>query len=411
MAAVAGLRGTGNWGTDERPKNFREYILWREPNGSAPLLALTAKMGSSSTDDPEFSWWDEPTDIWRGQINGALTNVATTFVIDSTDPDATDPGAVWATAEHLKAGDILMVEEGAETAAHDYELVIVTSVASATTFDVTRGYAGTTNVAITDDTFLTKVGSAYEEGSAAPTAASRNPIKYSNYTQIFKDIFSLTNTAKETHARTGDVMSNDKRRKASDHAMAIEMAMMFGVSSESTGAGGNPERTMAGLRKQISTATTTIFGAAITTTTFENAVYKVFDYVSPAGDDRIAFCGNGALNALNQLVAATGTINFGSVVEVYGMKLREYILPQGRLMLRTHPLMNRHGRYSNSMFLIDPSSVTYKYLRNRDTKSESFGGLGVDGVDSTKGQWITECSLMVDRGGLTCGYLGNVTYP
>lgn len=54
--AVAGLRGTGDWATDERPKNFREYILWRKPNGSAPLLALTSKIGSEETNDPEFNW-------------------------------------------------------------------------------------------------------------------------------------------------------------------------------------------------------------------------------------------------------------------------------------------------------------------------------------------------------------------
>ena len=52
MAAVAGLRGTGDWGTDERPKNFRELILWRDPNGEAPLTALMAKMRKESTDDP-----------------------------------------------------------------------------------------------------------------------------------------------------------------------------------------------------------------------------------------------------------------------------------------------------------------------------------------------------------------------
>jgi hypothetical protein len=54
--AVAGLRGTGDWSADERPKNFREYILWRNPNGTAPLHALTAKMKSEKTDDPEFAW-------------------------------------------------------------------------------------------------------------------------------------------------------------------------------------------------------------------------------------------------------------------------------------------------------------------------------------------------------------------
>lgn len=56
MAAVAGLRGTGDWGADERPKNFREMILWRNANGDTPILALMAKVGKESTDDPEFSW-------------------------------------------------------------------------------------------------------------------------------------------------------------------------------------------------------------------------------------------------------------------------------------------------------------------------------------------------------------------
>lgn len=56
MAAVAGLRGTGDWATDERPKNFREFILFRNPNGTAPIFALMARVQKESTDDPEFSW-------------------------------------------------------------------------------------------------------------------------------------------------------------------------------------------------------------------------------------------------------------------------------------------------------------------------------------------------------------------
>jgi len=56
MAAVAGLRGTGDWATDERPKNFREYILWRSPNGTAPIFALMSRVQKESVNDPEFSW-------------------------------------------------------------------------------------------------------------------------------------------------------------------------------------------------------------------------------------------------------------------------------------------------------------------------------------------------------------------
>ena len=63
--AVAGLRGTGDWATDERPKNFREMILWRNPNGMAPLTALLSKMKSESTDDPEFAWYEEELNALR----------------------------------------------------------------------------------------------------------------------------------------------------------------------------------------------------------------------------------------------------------------------------------------------------------------------------------------------------------
>ena len=47
--AFAGLRGTGDWGTDERPKNFRERILWLDPNGMTPLTGLMSMMGKEST--------------------------------------------------------------------------------------------------------------------------------------------------------------------------------------------------------------------------------------------------------------------------------------------------------------------------------------------------------------------------
>lgn len=58
MSAVAGLRGTKDWGPDERPKNYREMILFRNPNGSAPLFALMSRVQKESTSDSEFFWWN-----------------------------------------------------------------------------------------------------------------------------------------------------------------------------------------------------------------------------------------------------------------------------------------------------------------------------------------------------------------
>lgn len=53
--AFLGMRGNGDWTTDQRPKNWREAILFRYPNGSAPLTAILSKMGSEKVDDPEFN--------------------------------------------------------------------------------------------------------------------------------------------------------------------------------------------------------------------------------------------------------------------------------------------------------------------------------------------------------------------
>ncbi len=407
MTAVAGLRGSGDWGTDERPKNFREMINFRRPNGNAPIFGLLSRVQKESVDDPEFTWWDEPNDIIRLQVAGALGTTDTEVVVDSVDPSASSPGLVYGIATHLKPGDLLLVEPTADNATYDHEIIEVTAVASATSFSVRRGAAGTVAAAIGNDLFLTLVGSSYGEGTGAPQAASRNPIKYSNFTQIFKDVYEVTGTAAQTRARTGQLVANEKKRKSFDHSRNMEMALLWGVKSETTDANGKPLRTMDGLRKFV--GNTTVFGSAVTVSSFLDAVTPVFDWESPAGDDRICFCGNTALNELNKVVLAdTSTrITYQGTIKQFGLEFREFMLPQGRLLLRSHPLLNRHGLYKSSMYVIDFSSLRYRPLRNRDTKF--MDNIQNKGEDLIRGQWMTEFGLEVAMGGLSNAYLGNIS--
>jgi len=408
MTAVAGLRGTGDWGTDERPKNFRESILFRNPNGTAPLTALMSKMSSDSTNDSEFSWWDEPNDIIRLQLNGALAAGDSVITVDSGDPSTSDPTAVYGTATHLKPGDILMVEPTAGEPADwsSVEMVAVVEVISATKFKATRGAAGTTAGSINDDAYLTKIGSAYGEGTPSPKAVSRNPVKYYNYCQIFKTPFELTNTAKETNLRTGDPLKNDKKRKMFDHSRDLEMAFLFGVRNETTDANGKPLRYTGGLRSFLPASNVKIKSSDYSQARdLIDDLYQVFDYDTEAGDQRIVFAGNGALNVLNKIADNSGDVNFTEKISMYGMNLRELMLPQGTLYIKTHPLMNRHGLYKNSMFVIDASSLRYRHMR--DTKSEDH--IEGNDEDTHKGQWLTEAGLEVRYGGTTCAYIGNMS--
>lgn len=410
MAAVAGLRGTGDWGTDERPKNFREMIMWRQPNGGTPLFALMSKVGKSSVDDYEFNWWDEPVTIIRVQINKAGNHAAgdTVLTIDSADPAA---GATiannWGVGKHLVEGDVLMVEPANESNWSTTEYVVVVQANSDTEIVVKRGQLGSTAATIPDDAFLLKVGTVFGDGTSEPKATSRNPIKFTNKTQIFKTTYDITGRAQQTRIRTGDPLANEKKRRSTDHSKDIEFAMMFGRQSESLDANGKVISTTDGLRRQIPSNTTTIFGGAVTPSNFLDAVYKVFDWDTDAGDTRIGLCGNLALNIMNKM-ARTDTnteISFAGTIKQYGMELREFILPQGRILLRTHPLLNQHSTYSKAMFLVDFSALKWRPFRNRDTKF--YDNVQNNGEDAKRGYWMTDAGLAVMYGGLSCGYLGN----
>lgn len=396
MAYFAGLRGSGSFGTDERPKSFREMILWMNPNGSAPLFALTSKAKAQPVNDPEFAWWEETNTIARVQVNGALTNVATTFVVDL--------GAL-----QLIAGDLLMVEPvdaASEVVAYTNEIVRVVSVTNDTTFVVTRGAAGTTAAAISDNVNLTRVGNAQSEGNTSIASSSNNPTKYNNYTQIFKTPYTVTKTALGTEFRTGDPRANEKKRKAFQHSEKIEQALLWGKAYETTDAtnGGMPLRFTMGLRQFIQ-SNRTVFTVAPTEDTFLSSAYPVFDYESgEAGNERIVFAGNIALNSLNKLAKSSSRINLQEVVTFYGMRLQRWELPQGTLYIKSHPLMNVHPIYSKSMFIVNPAGISYRALKGRDTKLEK--DIQPNDADYIKDQWLTEAGFEFhfER---TMAYIGN----
>lgn len=386
FSAIAGLRGTGDWGTDERPKNFREMILWRRPNGNTPITALMSKTKSVKVDDPEFAHWEEELNAIRVQLDATgLSAASTTATIVAGD------------AQNLVPGDVLLVES-AITSAYAHEIVVVSSVTSATVFVIKRGQAGTTPAATGVSAFLTKIGNVYEEGSLSPDATTRNPTKIWNLVQIFKTAYRITETAKRTRARTGDALTNDKKRKMFDHSVALELAFLFGKRYETTGPQGKPLRFTGGLLFMLATYASSrviAFTTTPTESTLLDAVFPIWDYSTDAGDERIVFAGNGALNSLNKLAknAASTRINFNGTVKEYGMRLQQWTFPQGTLFFKTHPLFNTHGRFTNDILIIDPSAIGYRYLR--DTKPQD--NIQANDADEEKGQWLTEAGLQLEH--------------
>ena len=397
MVYFAGLRGSGSFGTDERPKSFREMILWMNPNGLAPIFALSSKAKEEAVDDPEFAWWEEINTICRLRLNDADNMAAgdTAVVVDS--------GAL-----ELNVGDILQVEK-TQDATYTNELVRVTAVTSDTAFTIARGAANTTAASIPHQAYFTRVGSAYSEGSGSPNSSTNNPTKLKNYTQIFKTPYQVTNTAKATRFRTGDGLKNDQKRASFRHSEKIEQALLWGKAYETTdaGNGGMPIRYTGGIRQFI-TSNVKIFTADPTIDEVEAEFAKCFDYeCGEAGNERLCMMGNEAMTWLNNLVRSNGStrITYDGIVKFYGMSLQRWTIPQGTLYIKSHPLLNVHPVYKSSIFTLNGAGIIWRPLRGRDTHIQK--NIQAPDEDKQKDQWLTEggFEFHFER---TWGYMGNV---
>lgn len=405
-SGIAGLRGsgTGDYATDERPKNFREMILWRDPNGMTPLTALMSKMGTETTDDPEFAWWEEELSPPRVQLAAQIVTAGTLLTVFTTgDYTATD----------FVAGDVLMVEGTTTAGTTHWEMLEVGANPTASNvLTVTRSTAGTTATQVVTNTWVVRIGSAFAEGADAAGASFRKPTKYYNYAEIFKTTYSISKSAAKTRFRTGDPLKNERKRKSFYHAQQLEHGALFGHRQETTGTAssgvgsagrtGMPKRYTGGLayflrQNYDASLTPTMLvtaAASMTEEVFLDATYKMFDYgYTGAGNERIALCGNGFLNNLNKTVMADAAtrINYNGTIKEFGMKLGVWELPQGTVYFRSHPMMNTNPKFTNAAFFINPAGIKYRPLRGRDTDYED--NIQTPGADYFAGQWLTEAGF------------------
>lgn len=380
---IQGLRDTSNFVTDQRPKNWREGILLLYPNGKMPLTALTSLMKSRSVDDPEFNWWEKELDDRRLVLGANLTAANTTITVT-------------AGAQGLKQGDLLYVEESEEI------LFVASDPASDTSITVTRGFAGTTPATLDYDGAavnpnLLVIGSAYEEGSLAPTGVNFDPTKKYNYTQIFRNTLEATRTATKTRLRTGDAIKEAKRECLEYHGIDMERAFWLGQRYEGT-RNGKPHRATGGVLSWLPNDNIKNANAGVDMETLEEYLYEIFLYGS---SEKMAFCGNRSLLTIQQVVRKNSSIEIMSGLKEFGMNVSRLICPFGELVLKTHPLFNQVRGGTNGaspyygmeawMAVLDMDNVGYTYLKDSDTKYQP--DLAANGMDGMKSGYLTEAAI------------------
>lgn len=390
--AILGLRDTNGFTEGERPKNYRQVIMRLYPNGQMVLTGLTSLMKSRTVDDPEFNWWEKEVSHRRFALGANLTTSNSEITLATT----------LAGAKELKAGDILWVEQTQE------QMRVLNDPGSDTTIQVERGFAGTTKTAVDYDGTginpnITCIGSAYEEGSNAPTGVGFKPTKVYNYTQIFRNTLEATRTATKTRLRTGDHVKEAKRECLELHGMDMERAFWLGTKSETT-LKGKPIRTCDGVINFIASdnikTVTTDYPGGLTMEGLEEYMYEMFKYGS---SEKMAISGNRALLTLQQVIRKNTTWNIESGIKEFGMNVTRIMSPFGELVVKTHPLFNTMvggttgtGAYyglESWIWCLDMNEFMYVSLTDSDTKYEK--DLQSNGLDGMKAGYLGEVSLEV----------------
>lgn len=387
--AIAGLRTTANFSPAEvRPKDWREGILLQYPNGEFPLFALTSKMKKESVEDPEFNWFEKRFDARRLQVNGDVSGTSTKAVTVTKD------------AKVVVKGTLLYNEATKEI------LQVEADPTDDTSLTLIRGVAGTTAANIGDQNQLLVIGTAFEEGSLAPTGQAYDPYKRYNYTQIFRRTLEMTNTAKETKLRTGDALKEAKREALEYISVDIERAFWFGNHYQDT-FNGKPRRFMGGVLNQIPAAN--VFDAStkkdgVSYDDLETWMKDLFKYGS---SEKMVFCGDLALLTIQKILRQTegSTWRWEPSTKEYGMNVTRLSTPFGTLVFKTCPLFSQSTSsgldgespvygFDSYAFVLDMAHVKYVYLKNRDLKYQA--DLTPVGMDGEKSGYIAECSIKIE---------------
>lgn len=378
MAAIQGMRGTGEFGTDFRPKNYRELHTLLEPNGNAPLNSLLSMGSSESTDDPEYKNFRDELPDRTLTVNGAIASTSTaTIVIDAADDNK----------YAIKGAIIINQTTG--------EVMQATADTASTSLAVTRNIGGTSHQ-IADNAVLFISGYAAAEGGTSPTAISFDASVVSNYTQIFRTAFQVSNTLSSTYLRTGDKMDESMTKALKLHMSDIERAMFFGYKHEANGSTSAPTRYTGGLVNSLTnvvdiTTSYASYGGAsagkMSEEGFDSLLMStVFKYGS---NQKIAFVGETVANQLQQMGKDRWkpTVVEGS----YGVNLIRYTTFAGDLMVHLHPQFRQLDHMKNAMVIVDFPYLTYRYLEGRDTSL--LENRQSPDADSVKHEYLTECGL------------------
>jgi hypothetical protein len=378
MPQVIGVRDTRQSITAENTlvRMVGDDITLLEPNVT-PLITMTTKLGQKKPAySPRIEWLED--DYVARWAQADVTTVGTTgttiAVLDGT---------------LFVVGDLFVVPRLVSVSTPP-EQVRVSGIAT-NTLTIVRGANA---ASIGASAALRIIGSAAEEGAAAPEAKSTTKVTKTTFTQIMrtKMKISKTNAATKQYGAPNGDRKNEQKKKLAEHKIKMNSQALWGAASESLtgGPSGFPIRTTPGINSIITTNVVDA-GGTLTDKMLETFARTAFRY---GKDQKLLLCSALIKSAINDF--AKRYLNVKPMEEVLGVKVQRVETAHGTwLVARDWMLENgiAGGNGFGGMALsIDMDECTYFYLSengiNRDT--QLLEDISKTGADAFEDEYLTE---------------------
>lgn len=384
---IQGIFASNQGVVGDRAGDFASAILQLNPTGTALVLALSSGMGKESAQDTIFHWFEDSHQAGRTNI----TSAGTTTTISVGDGSMYVPN------------QILLIEDTGE-------IVMVTAI-TGNDLTVIRGMAGTT-VTATDNTMnIQSIGNAHEEASPMPTAITQQGSPRFNYTQIFRNAWAISGTAKAIKYNSGSRLAKNKKDCALYHAEDQERAIIFGRKDIRT-VNNKPFRLTDGIQSQIEQYNGLVEDVTDGTTAgnyswllFDDYIRRLFaTNIKGQPNERIAIGGNLWVAGLSQMARLDGTYNISQGETVLGLEVTTIKSAFGTLKLMTHPLFNENPVWNQDLMLLHPGGIKRRILRDTFEEGYDSDGKRIQAKDADEGVITTEMGIQVG-GASTMGIL------
>ena len=293
-----GIFNSGQHTQSLQKPSFATMITRLMPNGTAPLFGMTSMLQSENAVQTEHGFFTKTMLFPQFTLSAAATATDTLLSVTST--------------ANVLPGMIMRVDSTGEN-------IIVNSVVSGTQVSVQRAIGTVAAAAISSAVNCFQVGNAFEESSVRPQSLIINPVRITNFTQIFRNTWAISDTVRATQMIAGETNIAESRQDcAGFHAADIEKNLFFGQKSQGTRSG-QPFRTMDGLINIVGNlsyypsyfqaANVNTAGSTTNYTQLEGFLDPVFNQATDpkVANERVLFVGGTAKRVINNIGRLNGT--------------------------------------------------------------------------------------------------------